>query len=104
MFSFVSYLVAVFVFLGKFRRKWLWIPTIILGIYLFWVFLTWNKVPTVEDKIEIIYNEVDGTQNKRNIHPLYFFEYKKMKYITAYCELRNDIRHFELKRINIIKQ
>ena len=57
-----------------------------------------------EDKIEIIYNEVDGTQNKRTIHPLYFFEYKKMKYITAYCELRNDIRHFELKRINIIKQ
>lgn len=55
------------------------------------------------DKIEIIYNDIDGGQSKRIIHPLYFFKYKKDYYVTAFCELRNDIRHFELKRIVNIK-
>lgn len=55
------------------------------------------------DKIDIIYNEFNGTQNKRSIHPLHIFKYKDDLYVTAFCELRNDIRHFELKRINIVK-
>ena len=55
------------------------------------------------DKIEIIYNDMDGGKSKRIIHPLQLFKYKDDYYVTAYCELRNDIRHFELKRIISIK-
>ncbi len=55
------------------------------------------------DKIEIIYNDIDGGQSKRTIHPLHLFKYKDNYYVTAFCELRNDIRHFELKRITNVK-
>ena len=55
------------------------------------------------DKIEIIYNDIDGGKSKRTIHPLHLFKYKDSYYVTAFCELRNDIRHFELKRITNIK-
>ena len=55
------------------------------------------------EKVEIIYNDIDGGQSKRTIHPLHLFKYKDDFYITAFCELRNDIRHFELKRIVNIK-
>ena len=30
-------------------------------------------------------------------------KYKDDYYVTAYCELRNDIRHFEIKRIINVK-
>lgn len=55
------------------------------------------------DKIEIIYNDIDGKQSKRIIHPIHFFVYNNEKYVTAFCELRNDIRHFEIKRIANVK-
>ena len=55
------------------------------------------------DKIEIVYNDIDGGQSRRTIHPLHLFKYKDNYYVTAFCELRNDIRHFELKRIINIK-
>ena len=55
------------------------------------------------EKIEIIYNDIDGGQSKRTIHPLHLFKYKDNYYVTAFCELRNDIRHFEIKRIINIK-
>ena len=53
--------------------------------------------------VEIVYNDVDGSQHRRIIHPLYLFKYKENYYVTAFCELRNDIRHFEIKRIVNIK-
>ena len=55
------------------------------------------------DKIEIIYNDIDGGQSKRTIHPLHLFKYKNDYYVTAFCELRGDIRHFDLKRIINVK-
>lgn len=55
------------------------------------------------EKIEIIYNDIDGGQSKRTIHPLHLFKYKDKYYVAAFCELRNDIRHFELSRIVNIK-
>ncbi len=55
------------------------------------------------EKVEIVYNNVDGSQHKRIIHPLYLFKYKENYYVTAFCELRNDIRYFEIKRIINIK-
>ena len=56
-----------------------------------------------DEKVDIVYNNVDGSQHRRIIHPLYLFKYKENYYVTAFCELRNDIRHFEIKRIVIIK-
>ena len=53
------------------------------------------------DKLDIIYDDIDGGKSKRTIHPLYLFEFKDIKYVTAYCELRNDIRHFEINRISL---
>lgn len=55
------------------------------------------------EKVEIVYNDVEGSQHRRIIHPLYLFKYKEKYYVTAFCELRNDIRHFEIKRIVSIK-
>ena len=55
------------------------------------------------DKIEIVYEDINGTKSTRVIHPLYLFKYKNDYYVTAFCELRNDIRHFEIKRIDNIK-
>lgn len=55
------------------------------------------------EKIEIIYNIIDGGKSKRVIHPLNLFKYKNNYFVTAFCELRNDIRHFEIKRIIKIK-
>ena len=55
------------------------------------------------EKINIIYNDIDGGQSQRIIHPLHLFKYKDNYYVTAFCELRNDIRHFEIKRIINIK-
>lgn len=55
------------------------------------------------EKIEIVYNDISGEQHKRIIHPLYMFKYKNSYYVTAFCELRNDIRHFEIKRIVNVK-
>ena len=55
------------------------------------------------EKVDIVYNDVDGSQHRRIIHPLYLFKYKENYYVTAFCELRKDIRHFEIKRIVNIK-
>ena len=55
------------------------------------------------EKVDIVYNNVDGSQHRRIIHPLYLFKYKENYYVTAFCEVRNDIRHFEIKRIVNIK-
>ncbi len=55
------------------------------------------------DKIHIVYSNIDGSISNRIIHPLQTFKYKNEKFVTAYCELRRDIRHFEIKRIIEIK-
>ncbi len=55
------------------------------------------------DKINITYENIDGSKSNRVIYPLQMFKYKNDKYVTAFCELRKDIRHFEVKRIVEIK-
>lgn len=59
----------------------------------------------INDKtsLTIIYEDFDGSLKNRIIHPLYLFKYKEIIYVTAYCELRNDIRHFEISRIKLKK-
>lgn len=56
-----------------------------------------------QEVINIEYRNIDGTISKRTIHPLQLFNYKDINYVTAYCELRKDIRHFEIERIENIK-
>ena len=48
------------------------------------------------------YSYVHGNQD-RVIHPLDMFLYNSGWGCAAYCELKHDLRHFELKRINNIK-
>ena len=48
------------------------------------------------------YSYVHGNQD-RVIHPLDMFLYNSGWGCAAYCEKKNDLRHFELKRINEIK-
>lgn len=55
-----------------------------------------------KDKINISYLDISGKIINRTIHPLQMFKYKTNNYVTAYCELREDIRHFELNRIKIV--
>lgn len=57
-----------------------------------------NAIDKLE-KIDIIYSDIKGKNQKRTIHPLQLFRYKDDNYVTAYCELRNEIRHFEIGRI-----
>lgn len=56
-----------------------------------------------KNTIEILYQNLDGTWQKRKIHPIQIFKFKNKLFITAFCELRNDIRHFEISRIKICK-
>lgn len=54
--------------------------------------------------IKILYKNLNQEWQERNIHPLQIFNYDKKMYVTAYCELRDDIRHFEISRIKLIKE
>ena len=63
-----------------------------------------QKCINSKESIEIMYENLGGELKKRIIHPIYIFNYKDIKYVTAYCELRNDIRHFEFSRIKLSKQ
>ena len=60
-----------------------------------------NDIISKKDKINISYLDVSGKIINRTIHPLQLFKFKNSTYVTAYCELRRDIRHFELDRIKI---
>ena len=48
------------------------------------------------------YSYVHGVQ-ERIVHPLDLFLYNTGWGCAAYCELKNDLRHFELKRISKIE-
>lgn len=51
--------------------------------------------------IKILYRNLNHQWQERIIHPLQIFNYDSKFYVTAYCELRDDIRHFEIDRIKI---
>lgn len=55
-----------------------------------------NKIP-----LKILYKNLKQEWQERIIHPLQIFNYDKIFYVTAFCELRNDIRHFEINRIKL---
>lgn len=50
-------------------------------------------------KVRLLYFSYDKGNNERIVEPVELFLFKGEWYASAFCELRNDIRHFELKRI-----
>ncbi len=50
-------------------------------------------------KVKITYYSYNKGENVRVIDPIELFLFSDGWYVAAYCELRQDIRHFELKRI-----
>ena len=50
-------------------------------------------------KIKLLYFSYDKGNTNRVINPIELFLFKGEWYCSAFCELRNDIRHFELKRV-----
>lgn len=50
-------------------------------------------------KVKILYYSYNKGENERVIHPAELFLYKEGWFVAALCEYKNDIRHFEFKRI-----
>lgn len=63
-----------------------------------------NKAIMQRKKITILYKNLNQEWQERKIHPVQIFKYEDTFYVTAFCELRNDIRHFEFNRIKIIEK
>lgn len=57
-----------------------------------------------KSKTKILYKSLSQGWQERVIHPLQFFDYNNKLYVTAYCELRSNIRHFEIDKIKLIKK
>ena len=66
-------------------------------------FNTLTKAIKEKRKVLINYYSYTHGNQDRIIHPLDMFLYNNGWGCTAYCEKKNDLRHFELKRINEIK-
>lgn len=62
-----------------------------------------NEAIINKSKVLILYKNLNQEWQERCIHPLQIFRYNNNFYVTAFCELRNDIRHFEFSRIKILK-
>lgn len=54
-----------------------------------------------KERIRVLYKNLNQEWQERIIHPLQMFNYDNKFYVTAYCELRADIRHFEINRIRL---
>ena len=54
-------------------------------------------------KVKILYYSYDKGENERIIEPAEIFLFNNGWCCSAFCELRQDMRHFELKRIIKIK-
>ena len=50
-------------------------------------------------KVKILYYSYNKGENERVICPAEMFLFQDGWYVAAFCLLKNDIRHFELKRI-----
>ena len=58
-----------------------------------------NKAIMEKRKVRIVYYSYNKGENIRIINPISFFIFSNGLYLAAFCELRKDIRHFELNRI-----
>ena len=51
-------------------------------------------------KVKITYYSYNKGENNRVICPAEMFLFQDGWYVAAFCLMKNDIRHFELKRIS----
>ena len=68
------------------------------------LYFTLNKAIVNKERLLILYKNLKQEWKERYIHPMHIFKYDNHFYVTAFCELRNDIRHFEFSRIKIVKE
>ncbi len=54
-------------------------------------------------KVALDYVRADGESSSRTINPLGLFYWGKVWTLVAWCELRDDFRHFRLDRIGALK-
>ena len=60
-----------------------------------------KSIELTKNELKILYKNLSQEWQERIIHPLQIFNYDNKFYVTAYCELRDDIRHFEINRIKL---
>lgn len=63
-----------------------------------------NEAISAKESIIVLYKNINKEWQERTIHPLQIFNYDNKVFVTAYCELRDDIRHFEINRLKINKK
>lgn len=61
-----------------------------------------NEAIIKKESVKILYKSIKQEWQERTIHPIKTFSYDNKLYVTAFCELRNSIRHFEIDEIKII--
>lgn len=59
-----------------------------------------SKAIKEKRKVKIIYYSYDTGENERVIHPYGLFLYNTGWYVSAFCEKKEQVRSFELVRIN----
>lgn len=62
-----------------------------------------TKAIKTRKKVKVLYYSYGKGENERIIDPAEMFLFKDGWYCAAFCELRGDMRHFELKRIITIE-
>lgn len=55
-----------------------------------------------QNKVYFGYTREDGLNSKRTVHPLGLFYWGKVWTLVAWCELRDEFRHFRLDRMTDI--
>jgi predicted DNA-binding transcriptional regulator YafY len=58
-----------------------------------------RKAIREEKKLCITYRDVDGIETDRTVCPISIIYYSEVIVMPAWCELRNDFRHFRLDRL-----
>jgi len=62
-----------------------------------------NRAINEKRKVKILYYSYNKGENERVIRPYDLFLFKDGWGCAAFCEIKNDLRHFELKRIRSFK-
>ena len=68
------------------------------------LYFTLNDAKSNKTSLKILYRNLKQEWQERIIHSLQIFSYDNKVYVTAYCELREDIKYFEMNRIKLNKK
>lgn len=64
---------------------------------------TYRRAIKARKKVAFNYTREDGEQSIRTIHPLGLFYWGKVWTLVAWCELRDEFRHFRLDRMENVQ-